>query len=129
MKGENLYSKIQNIKKSEQFSEKSIYNLTIRPRGMKKKSRGNTSVEDVLIRHINLLGYLMPNQVKKWGTEKFVMLEFICRETICRKNLVSLKVFFFLGNLLEGKNVFFLAEEQIVQRIRFCWNISWGHSL
>ena len=33
--------------------------------------------------HINLLGHLMPNQVKNGGTEKSIMLEFICREMVC----------------------------------------------
>ena len=43
-----------------------------------------------VLRHINLHGYLMRNRVKNVGKgkESFVMLEFICRETVCRKNLV-----------------------------------------
>ena len=46
-----------------------------------------------VLRDINILGHLMPNQVLKSGeTERSVMLEFIIRERICRKNLVLLKV-------------------------------------
>ena len=48
----------------------------------------------IFLRHINLLGQLLPNQVKKrGGTERSVMLEFISREMVFRKNLVLLKVY------------------------------------
>ena len=49
----------------------------------------------LFLQHINLFSHLMLNQVKKRGeTEKSVSLELISRETVCRKNLVSLKVYF-----------------------------------